>query len=176
MDRSAAELRWNPRFIVGTFHSGFKHNIISDCAELQLTVRSDSEETREKLLAGIERIAENIGRAAGLPEGMLPEVVHTGESTPVMVNDEALAERINSVFLDHFGEDQFTEQPRTGMGAEDFPYFTNVDPPIPGLYFNVGGTPQEAFDDAGAGGPPIPSHHSAFFKVEPEPAITSGPR
>lgn len=159
---------------VGSFHAGFKHNIIPDRAKLELTVRSDSEATRKKLLDGIERIAENIGRAAGLPEDMLPEVTHTGESTPVMINDDALTERLEAVLRDHFGSEKFTRQPRTGMGAEDFPYFTNVDPPIPGLYFQVGGTPQEAFDAAAAGGPPIPSHHSPFFKVAPEPSIKTG--
>ena len=159
---------------VGAFHSGLKHNIISDRAELQLTVRSDSPETRDKLLSGIERIATNVGRAAGLPEDLLPEVKHTGEQTPVMINDAALAERMDGVFRAHFQDDQFTSMDRTGMGAEDFPFFTNVEPPIPGLYFMVGGTPQEAFDAAAAGGPPVPSHHSPFFKVTPEPAIKMG--
>ena len=159
---------------VGSFHSGFKHNIISDRAELQLTVRSDSEVTRKKLLDGIERIAQNVGRAAGLPEDMLPEVVHAGESTPVMINDDELTARLDVVFRAHFPPDQFSRQPRTGMGAEDFPYFTNVEPPIPGLYFLVGGTPQDEFDAAQAGGPPIASHHSPFFKVEPEPSIKIG--
>lgn len=159
---------------VGAFHSGFKHNIISDRAELQLTVRSDSEETREKLLSGIERIATNIGRAAGLPEELLPEVVFSTESTPVMINDDALVERLNGVFRAEFRDDQFTSQPRTGMGAEDFPYFTNVDPPIPGVYFQVGGTPQVTFEASRSGGAPIPSHHSPFFRIVPEPSIKMG--
>ena len=60
---------------VGAFHSGTKHNIISDQAHLQLTVRNTSEKTRDTLLNGIKRISENLGRAAGLPEDKLPEVV-----------------------------------------------------------------------------------------------------
>ena len=56
---------------VGSFHAGSKHNIISDRAVLQLTVRNTSLETRELLLDGIKRIAENLGRAAGLPEDKL---------------------------------------------------------------------------------------------------------
>jgi len=159
---------------VGAFHSGLKHNIISDRAELQLTVRSDSQATRDKLLSGIERIATNIGRAAGLPEDKLPEVRHTGERTPVMINDAALAERMDAVFRAHFRDEQFAETPRTGMGAEDFPFFTNVEPPIPGLYFMVGGTEQAAYDAAMSGGTPIPSHHSPIFKITPEPAIKMG--
>ncbi|MEO1202815.1 MAG: amidohydrolase, partial [Pseudomonadota bacterium] len=59
---------------VGSFHSGTKHNIISDRAHLQLTVRNTSPETREVLLTGIQRIAENMGRVAGLPDDKLPEV------------------------------------------------------------------------------------------------------
>ena len=40
---------------VGAFNAGAKHNIISDQAHLQLTVRSYSDETRELLLSGIPR-------------------------------------------------------------------------------------------------------------------------
>ena len=64
---------------VGSFHSGTKHNIISDRAHLQLTVRNTSEETRKLLLDGIRRIAENMGRVAGLPEDRLPEVIISEE-------------------------------------------------------------------------------------------------
>src|SRR5436190_19053521 len=42
---------------VGSFHAGTKHNIISDDAKLQLTVRSYTPEVRKKLLDGIARIA-----------------------------------------------------------------------------------------------------------------------
>ncbi|MEP6012856.1 MAG: amidohydrolase, partial [Parasphingorhabdus sp.] len=58
---------------VGSFHSGFKHNIISDKATMQLTVRSDDADTRAQLLEGIKRIATNVGRMNGLPEDKLPE-------------------------------------------------------------------------------------------------------
>jgi hippurate hydrolase len=53
---------------VGAFHSGLKHNIISDRADLQVTVRANDEETRAMLLAAIKRVAEGIGRANGLPD------------------------------------------------------------------------------------------------------------
>ena len=78
---------------------------------------------------------------------------------------------VERILRAHFGDERFVDYPRTGMGAEDFPYFTTVEPPIPGLYFVVGGTDQAAFDAAQAGGPPIPGHHSPFFKIEPEPSI-----
>ena len=60
------------------------------------------------------------------------------------------------------------------MGAEDFAYFVQPDTGVRGAYFSVGGTPQSAFDAAEAGGPPVPSHHSPFFRVEPEPSVRLG--
>ena len=42
------------------------------------------------------------------------------------------------------------------------------------VYFSVGGTPKSDIDAEEAGGPPVPSHHSPFFKISPEPAVTTG--
>jgi len=158
---------------VGSFHSGTKHNIISDRAYLQLTVRNDDFESRELLLAGIKRIAENMGRVAGLPEDKLPEVIVSEESVPPTINDPELTGRLRNVWTGRFGNDVFDGNKRKGMGAEDFPFFT-TDPYIPSTYFAVGGTPQADFDREAAGGEPVPSHHSPLFKITPEPAVTLG--
>lgn len=162
---------------VGSFHAGAKHNIISDRAVLQLTVRNTSRETRKLLLEGIKRIAENLGRAAGLPEDKLPEVAYS-ESTPPTINDANLAQRLRKVWVENMSpdvmmDDAFVTKHRKGMGAEDFPFFT-TDPPIPSVYFSVGGTPKAEIDAEAAGGPKVPSHHSPFFKISPEPSITTG--
>ena len=158
---------------VGAFHSGTKHNIISDAAHLQLTVRSESAEDRTLLLDGIRRVAENMGRVAGLPEELLPRVVVSDESVPPTLNDKMLTERIMTLWNDHFGEGVLFSGERLGMGAEDFPLFT-VNPYIPSLYFAVGGTPPEDFAREQAGGEPVPSHHSPLFKVEPTASVTLG--
>lgn len=158
---------------VGSFHAGTKHNIISDNAHLQLTVRNDNFETRDLLLAGIKRVAENMGRVAGLPEDKLPKVVVSDESVPPTMNDPELTQRLRSVWQAELGEDIFYGKKRQGMGAEDFPFFT-TDPYIPSVYFAIGGTPQAAFDAEKAGGEPVPSHHSPLFKIMPEPAVTLG--
>ncbi len=158
---------------VGSFHSGTKHNIISDRAHLQLTVRNTSEETREILLNGIERIAVNLGRAAGLPEDLLPEVIVSEESVPPTINDAELARRLRGAWGEELGSERVVDIPTRGMGAEDFPNFT-VDPSIPSVYWAIGGTPQEDFDREAAGGEPVPSHHSPLFKISPEPSVTAG--
>ena len=161
---------------VGSFHSGFKHNIISDEAKLQLTVRSDSEETRAKLLTGIERIAEHVGRAAGLPDELLPTVRHGFESTPTTRNDPKLTVRVRKAIATSMGEENVYSRQRKGMGAEDFSYFVSTEHKVPGVYFSVGGTAQADLDAEAAGGPPVASHHSPFFKIEPEPSVKSGIR
>ncbi len=158
---------------VGAFHSGTKHNIISDLAHLQLTVRSESAADRTLLLEGIRRVAENMGRVAGLPEDRLPTVIVSNESVPPTLNDKALTERIIAVWDDHFGTGTVFSGERLGMGAEDFPVFT-VDPYIPSLYFAVGGTPAADFARERAGGEPVPSHHSPLFKIEPNASVTLG--
>ena len=158
---------------VGSFHSGTKHNIISDRAHLQLTVRNTNEETRRILLEGIQRIAVNMGRVAGLPEDKLPEVIISQESVPPTTNTAELARRLKSAWSAEISADAVIESPTRGMGAEDFPIFT-VDPDIPSVYWAIGGTPQADFDRAAAGGPPVPSHHSPLFKISPEPSVTRG--
>ncbi len=159
---------------VGAFHSGFKHNIIPDAAHLQLTVRSDSEETRKTLLDGIRRIAEGVARTNGVPEHLLPVVTQSNESTPTTVNDPGLASRVQRAFIRELGADALYEDVREGMGAEDFAYFVQTEHAVPGAYFNVGGTSQADLDAEQAGGPAVPSHHSPFFRIEPEPSIQAG--
>jgi hippurate hydrolase len=158
---------------VGSFHSGTKHNIISDNAHLQLTVRSTTEEARVLLLEGIERIAVNMGRAAGLPEDLLPEVTVSEESVPPTVNNAALARRLKIAWAENMGDGTVVDIPTKGMGAEDFPFFT-VDPSIQSVYWAIGGTPAEAFANAEAGGPPVPSQHTPLFRISPEPAVRAG--
>ena len=158
---------------VGSIHGGSKHNIIPDEVKLELTVRADSQEAREKLLSGIERIALGVARTAGMPEDLVPTVEVT-EGTPPTVNDDAFAARIHDAFVRDLGEEAVYEKKREGMGAEDFAFFVMTEDEVPGAYFSVGGTSQADLDADEAGGTPVPSHHSPFFKIEPEPSVTMG--
>jgi amidohydrolase len=158
---------------VGSFHAGTKHNIIPDSAHMQLTVRNIDPEVRRQLLEGIERIAVNIGRAAGLPEDKLPEVTVASESTPALVNDMRLGTRIRAAWIDRFGEASMTAETSAGMGGEDFSRFMAA-PTKSAIYWSVGGTPAEDFAREAAGGPPVPGHHSPLFKIAPEPSVRLG--
>lgn len=157
---------------VGVFRAGNKRNVIGEEARLEMTVRSDNPETRKKLIDGIKRIAEHTGRAAGLPEDLLPRVEIIG-TFPITKNDSALVDRLTERWASELGPGILADYERQGMGAEDFPAFTR-DPYIPSVYFAVGGTSKEDFEREAAGGKPVPSHHSPLFEVSPEPAIRSG--
>ena len=155
---------------VGAFHAGAKHNIIGDRADLQVTVRSNDQKVRDMLIASIERVANGVAAANGAP----PPVVKVTESTPVTVNDTALARRLNGAFVRELGAAAVPPFEQKGMGAEDFAYFVAPELKVPGFYFAVGGTPQAAFDAAAKGGPPVSGHHSGLFKVDPRASVVTG--
>lgn len=158
---------------VGSIHAGTKHNIISERADLQLTVRSLNPEVREQLLSAIERIAIGTARTAGVPDNKMPSVVVSEFAYPPTFNDKDLARRVKPVLESAMGAKALAEPAETGMGAEDFGFFT-TDPYIPSVYFNVGGTPAENFTRAANGGAPVASHHSPQFKISPEPSVKAG--
>ncbi len=158
---------------VGAFHAGSKHNIISDRAELQVTVRSNAQATRDYLIAAIQRVAINTARAHGVAEDMLPEVT-VQESTPVTLNDAGLARRLNSVLGRELGEGVVIPFNQKNMGAEDFSYVVAPEHGIAGYYFAVGGTNPEWIAAAEAGGKAVAGHHSPLFKIDPEPAVKLG--
>jgi hippurate hydrolase len=154
---------------VGSFHSGTAPNVISDNALLEITVRFNSESTGDVLLKGIERVAINTARAAGLPEDKLPEVKVAPNRSPVTANDPGLARRVRAAMEAKLPPTSFTEWKQTDMGAEDFPFLVNVSPPIPSVYFVVGGTPQADLDAGNWAG-----HHSPLFRIDPAASIKSG--
>ena len=158
---------------VGSFHAGSKHNIISDQAVLQVTVRANNEGERTALLDGIRRVARGVGVMNGMAEDKMP-VVTVSEGTPTTINDAPLARRLNAVIARTLGADHVAPFAQKGMGAEDFAFYVQPETGVKGYYFSVGGTPRAAIDAARAGGPPIASHHSPLFKIAPEPAIVTG--
>lgn len=153
---------------VGSIHGGIKHNIIPEQVDLQLTVRADSPEVRDHLLDSIDRVTRNTALALGAPEDRLPIVTRSStESTPPTINDAETAQRVRDLFVSAFGPEVLLDEPRAGMGAEDFAYFVEPDTGVKGVYFNVGGTPEAEMETA-------PGHHSPLFRITPRPAVTLG--
>jgi hippurate hydrolase len=158
---------------VGSFHAGTKHNIISDDARLQLTVRSFTPEVRRTLLDGIQRIARGEAIAAGVPDDRMPVVsIREAEFTPATVNTEALTQALAARFREHFGAARVTQTPPV-MGGEDFSRYHLADPRIESTIFWVGGVPQARWDAVHGDTSRLPSLHSPFWAPEAETVIAT---
>lgn len=154
---------------VGAFRAGTAPNVITDQARLDITVRANTETTRAYLLEAIERVATQTARAAGVPEDKLPQVDVDPDGAPTTTNDAALARRVRAAMEAGMGADAFADWQQTDMGAEDFPDLVNVDPPIPSVYFEVGGTPPDKLASGDWA-----EHHSPLFRIDPETSIKAG--
>ncbi len=157
---------------VGSFHAGTKHNIISDEARLQLTVRSYTPEIRQQLLDGIARISRGEAIAAGIPEDRMPQISIEENYTPATLNTEALTRSTAARFTEHFGADRVREV-RPIMAGEDFSQYYLADRNIESLIFWVGGVPQAQWDSAQRDGTVLPSLHSPFWAPDPDPTIST---
>lgn len=158
---------------VGSIHGGSQHNIIPNEVKLQLTLRSYSEDVRRQTIASIRRIAENLARAAGMPEDLMPEVIVLDEHTPAAYNDPELTRRILGVFADALGEEKVVDVSPEMVG-EDFGRYGQVEPKIPSLMFRLGTVSAADYAAYRAGEINLPGLHSAKFAPEPEPTIRNG--
>jgi amidohydrolase len=158
---------------VGSFHAGTKHNIISDEAKLQLTVRSFSDKTRQMLLDGIRRIARGEAVAAGMPEDRMPVVnVDDKEFTPSTYNSPEFTMEMGAFLQSRFGANRVRQVPAV-MGGEDFGQFRRADERIKSLIFWVGGVKQAEFDAAQKEGRQLPSLHSPFWAPDAPVVIST---
>lgn len=159
---------------VGSIHSGSKHNIISDEAKLQITVRSYSDATRKILLDGIRRVTVNTCRSLGAERD--PDVtLRDWEFTPSTYNDLALTEAAVDVFRQVIGKENVQHREAV-MGGEDFSRYPRTLE-VPGFIFWLGSVGQSRFDKSlEPGGAPLPSLHSSKYYPDPKPTITTGVR
>lgn len=156
---------------VGAINAGTKHNIISDEAHLQLTVRSYSDEVRQHLLSGIERVAHAQAASYGLNEDEYPRVVMETPYTPALYNEPTLALRSVEIMRERFGDAAVVEASSI-MGGEDFSRYHRTEHAVPTFMFWVGGTTQERLDAYTESGLVAPSNHSPFFAPDaPEVSI-----
>lgn len=157
---------------VGSFHAGAKRNIISNEANLQLTVRSYKPETRKMLLDGISRIARGEAIAAGLPDDLMPVVTSDGESAEATFNTHEITQRVAKVFVDRFGADR-VKPVQASTASEDFGAFYLTDKSIQSVIFWVGGQPQDKWDAAKGDLSKLPSLHSPFWAPDAEKVIAT---
>jgi len=158
---------------VGSIHGGTKHNIIPDDVHLQLTVRSYTDAVHEQILRAIERISQNIARAAGVPEDRLPIMKTGDEFTPSTYNDPPLVKKVTKSMQAILGEDKVVMKEPV-MGGEDFGRYGRTDDKIPIALFWLGTVSPERVQQSLAKNESLPSLHSNLFAPVPEPTIETG--
>lgn len=120
---------------VGRVAAGTKSNIIPDFAELDITLRTLSQENRVALRDKVIQLAEGIASAHGLTAS-----TRVAESYPPTINDLAEYDFALQVIGDLFGPDAYAERPNPEMGAEDFSF---VMEQVPGAYLFLGCCPTD---------------------------------
>jgi amidohydrolase len=140
---------------IGSIHGGVRGNIIPDQVELTGTIRTLDPDSRQDVLARIERTVKMIAESAGAQAEVQIE-----QYSPVLYNDPDLVKRMVPSLQRAAGADQVVEAlPITP--SEDFAYFSER---IPGFYFFLGvykpGVEQAA-----------PNHNPNFFVNEDSLAV-----
>jgi hippurate hydrolase len=152
---------------IGSVQAGNAGNVIPDTATLRGTIRSWDNDTRLKMIAGVERTAKAVAMMAGAP----PPDVRITEGAKAVVNDAALSERSGAVLKSAFG-DKARQMSEPGSASEDYSEFVIAG--VPSFYFGLGGIDPKAWSAAQASHTPVPGNHSPEFAPIPEPTIRTG--
>jgi amidohydrolase len=114
---------------IGTIHGGTRPNIITDEVKMEGTVRTFSEDTRNRIEQLMRETLAGVTAAYGARFDL-----EYDRGTMVVVNDTTLAEQSLPSFRRAVGETNVVEVPKR-MGAEDFSYYQQV---VPGFFFRLG--------------------------------------
>lgn len=158
---------------VGAIHGGSKANVIPDEVKLQLSVRAFKPEVHQRLIAAIERVAQGIAAAAGVPEERKP-LVKPSETEWVkpVYNDPLLAERLAGVFRRELGENAVLPiAPR--MAGDDVGAFS-LDGRIPLFIFMLGAATPAQVAESKRTGKALPATHSPYYAPAAETFIQTG--
>ena len=154
---------------VGRIQAGTKSNIIPDTAELDIDIRSYSDETRNHLRAAVERVVRAEAQASAAPRD---PAFDWNFSVPVLISDPDATDTTVGAFQRHFGVDRMLELPPVAA-SEDVGAFGEALG-VPTVFWFVGGIDPEVFAEATRSGLPIPVNHSPHFAPVIEPTLTTG--
>ena len=147
-----AELTKAPAVVtVGAIHSGNRSNIIPEDLYMLGTIRTLDPDMREMVF---RRVREVVTKTAESNNAEANITIDKG--SPVTYNDPKLYDQMLPSLMRIAGEGKY-EVMRPITGAEDFSYFQKE---IPGLYFQIGGSPLDKDPKS------IADHHTPDFYVD----------
>ncbi|NYV72912.1 amidohydrolase [Streptomyces sp. UH6] len=161
---------------VGAMRAGTAANVIPDTAELLVSARTFTDESRTRVLNSIERIAaaEAASTAADAPE------IEVYETYPPLVNDANACATVHDAFRTAMSELVIVD-PGAVTGSEDLGRFATASG-APLAYWVLGGADPALFDGARTTAEiarkvaALPSNHSSRYAPVPEPTLRIGIR
>jgi hippurate hydrolase len=155
---------------VGSSQAGTTSNVIPDHAVLQLNLRSYSRQTRQRMLAAIQRIVRGECQASGSPKD--PDF-ETLDSYPLTDNDAGTTRRVAAAFSAYFGDRALQWDQQTA--SEDFSNIPRAAG-IPYTYWAIGGTDPQTYRTAEKDGhvDDLPANHSPKFLPPLQPTLRTG--
>jgi hippurate hydrolase len=149
---------------IGAINGGTVGNIIPDTVKVRGTIRSYSPAVREKILAGVRRVAN---ASAAMADAPAPDVQLIPGGIAIE-NNEALVTRTEGVLKKAFGDANVSRMPAM-TASEDFSQYVNQG--MPGMFFFTGVYDPKAVAEAEHGGKPVAFNHSPYYAPVPEPSI-----
>ena len=121
---------------IGSIHGGNRQNIIADEVRMEGTVRTHSEQVRERIRTLMKEILNGVAAS----HGAAAELTWSSKSNPPTVNDKAEVEAALPALRRSVGAANVIQTPPV-MGAEDYTYFLKA---VPGFMFWLGvGNPEK---------------------------------
>ena len=156
---------------VGSLQAGQTENVIADSAEIGVDIRSVRPETRDKLLASIERIVKAECEASGATAAPVFKVTR---HLPITVNDESMMKTLETSFKDHFKHD-FDANIMATTISEDFSVLATSQNK-PSVFWHWGGIEEGLWDQRMEEGrlDDIPANHTARFAPVIQPTMRTG--
>jgi len=154
---------------VGSIHGGTKHNIIPEEVKLQLTIRYYDEAVGQHIVSALKRIGNGLAASAGLPPEKYPVVHVQNESTPPVINDPDLTNRLVPALASALGKENIIEvQPL--MVGEDFGQYGLTPENVPISMMWLGSTGPDRFSS----GESIPGLHNPQYYPDYAETINTG--
>ncbi|GAB0103677.1 M20 family metallopeptidase [Nocardia sp. JMUB6875] len=163
----------SPVLTAGALHAGTRPNIIADTSEVLLSLRTFTDGSRNRMVEGIQRLAEAEAAAAGAPQEPKVEFY---DHFPVTENTPGDTERV----LASLSAANLPVMPMNHpiTGSEDFGAFGTAAK-VPSVFWHIGGIDPARFTEEdqihmlteGALPERFPSNHSPHFAPDPALAL-----
>jgi hippurate hydrolase len=155
---------------VGAINGGTIGNVIPNQVVLKLTIRTFSQESRNIIMKRLKEIGDNLAKAAGLPETLLPKYDLLDMSIPSVYNNPELGKKLKDCFNKYIGIGSVVKI-KPMMIGEDFSVYGQQTDSIPSYILWMGTLSAERKSKSIQANTEIPALHTSKFAPDYEQCI-----